>query len=235
MIIKGSLEMLRDYLSSKLAEQRKLLLRLPKKEYIRVISKGKKYYYRINEHGERKSVTKDKTLVDRIELREKAMKIIPRLENNLNVLEECCKKYTPFCYWDVSLQDMPRRQNGMPDNGRNLVVNGIYYKSKSEMIIALILEKFGLEYVYETRIVVDSEVFYPDLAIQRPSDGRIIYLEHCGMINEDGYNERLVYKISRYYRDGIVLWSNLILTFDDLDGGFDAVSAEKVIRTYLLE
>ncbi|HKM28171.1 MAG TPA: hypothetical protein VJY37_00650 [Anaerovoracaceae bacterium] len=235
MIIKGSLEMLRDYLSSKLVEQRKLLLRLPKQEYIRVISRGKKYYYRIDDEGKRKSVTKDKILVDRIESREKALKIIPRLENNLKVLDECCKRYIPFCYWDISLQDMPRRQNSMPDNGRNLVVNGIYYKSKSEMIIALILEKLELEYAYETRIAADGEVFYPDFAVKRPSDGRIIYLEHCGMISEEGYNERLAYKISKYYSEGIVLWSNLILTFDELDGGFDAVSAEKVIRTYLLE
>lgn len=55
---------------------------------------------------------------------------------------------------------------------------GMKVRSKSEALIAMLLDMNGIEYRYEAPLTLGDHTFYPDFAIMRPSDRKLFYWEH---------------------------------------------------------
>ncbi len=207
---------------------------------------GKYKYYYVYHEGNERSIHKDSSLVARYEKKKLLEKQLEDIEIDLKVIEHFRKNYRVLSPEVLGLQQMQRIQ-GMPwdqvqdqqnsywSDSRELIYCGIHYHSKSEMLIAMLLTGWGIEFKYEVTLKCGYRRLHPDFVIRRPRDGKIIYLEHAGSIHKEDYVVSLHERLDDYHAAGIHLWDNLILTFDREDGSIDMDSIEKVLRLYLLE
>ena len=150
------------------------------------------------------------------------------------------------------------RQNSLYLENKNITLtNGLKVRSKSEAGILGLFAQHGLIYHYDElvafkrpedlRSLENSYSMWsgapdmrgdsmgktvlrsPDFILIR-SDGKLIYYEHAGLVNDPEYLADLQIKLAIYKANGIVPWDNLILTFDDPDGGINLQLVEAQLR-----
>lgn len=90
--------------------------------------------------------------------------------------------------------------------------NGIRLRSKSEQIIANILEELGLPYRYDILLSLQDVKIYPDFSIINPYNGKIFLLEHFGAFNQPDYIENMNRKMTLYREKGYT--DRIIYTFE---------------------
>lgn len=112
--------------------------------------------------------------------------------------------------------------------------SGLRVRSKSELVIASRLEHFGIKFDYEPLIYVGGRPFRPDFKPISKRDPRAIYWEHAGMMGDSSYMANYQEKLQVYYENGLVPWENLILTYDNEDGGLDVRVVDAMIKGWLL-
>ena len=91
----------------------------------------------------------------------------------------------------------------------------------------------GIPFRYEPVITVIDEFGKetsqsPDFLIKCPDDSYIA-IEHLGMLASGRYAYRFSVKLQNYIRSGFVPGENLILTSDNMNGGFDCRVIERSI------
>ncbi len=88
-------------------------------------------------------------------------------------------------------------------------------RSKSEVIIADMLNKERIPYRYECPIYLKGVGWrYPDFTVLNVRKRKELYWEHFGMMDEAFYAEKAVRRIGDLERNGIFPGENLILTFE---------------------
>jgi len=107
-------------------------------------------------------------------------------------------------------------------------------RSKNEVYIASRLDHYGLTYRSDCPTGIPGLYRVPDFTIIRKRDGRIIYWEHLGMMDDMEYRRGNKRKLEEYEKAGIVPWDNLIVTYDTIDGGLRADLVEAMIQSWLL-
>lgn len=113
--------------------------------------------------------------------------------------------------------------------------NGIRVRSKSEKIIADYFESLGLSYKYECPLHLKPYgTIYPDFSILSRRNGKIIYWEHEGMMDNTDYARAAVQKIELYEKNGIFPGENLILTFETSTSSINTALLKKLTAKYLL-
>lgn len=110
---------------------------------------------------------------------------------------------------------------------------GIWVRSKSELIIAEILESFGIPYQYEVDLPCDEYHLCPDFTVVRPRDGKVVYWEHFGMTHDEEYLHKMDLKLVRYRRMNIKPWDNLMISYDREDGSLDLGIIRSMIDSWL--
>jgi len=110
---------------------------------------------------------------------------------------------------------------------------GMRFRSKSELLIAEMMNKYGVKFRYEQVIHFEDETLAPDFTIKR-KDGKIIYWEHEGLTSSKEYLNRQMRKHQIYAINDIVPWDNLIVTYDNADGIIDLRIVESEIKNKLL-
>ena len=110
---------------------------------------------------------------------------------------------------------------------------GELVRSKSEVIIANALYHHGIEYEYEAELVVGGRTKYPDFTIMDYDTGDTWDWEHCGMMSDPLYKARWEEKKRFYSENGIIENVNLIVTYDDENGGLDSSRIENLITKIL--
>lgn len=91
-------------------------------------------------------------------------------------------------------------------------------RSKSEVIIANMLNKYGIPYRYEFPIYTKSlGTLYPDFFLLDLWNRREIIFEHFGLLHEVPYRKRTKEKIEAYSQKGYALGKGFIFTFEDAD------------------
>jgi predicted nuclease of restriction endonuclease-like RecB superfamily len=111
-------------------------------------------------------------------------------------------------------------------------IRGEMVRSKSEVIVANILEKMKIEYSYEEPLDVNGKTYIPDFTLRY--QGKTAYLEHLGMLRNKSYKKHWDEKRASYESVGISeTLGNLIITEDGLDGSLDATLIESKIQTWI--
>lgn len=107
-------------------------------------------------------------------------------------------------------------------------------RSKSEKIIADIFYDLGIEYKYECPLKLKGYgTVYPDFTILRKRDGKEIYWEHDGRMDNPKYAEKAVRKINSYTANGYFLGYNLIVSFESSVEVLDDRIIKKMISKYI--
>ena len=119
---------------------------------------------------------------------------------------------------------------------RNLVTaKGESVRSKSEVIIANMLNAKGVPYHYEFPVTVRSGlVLYPDFFCLNKRTRQEVYWEHCGMMDDPEYTSGLVKRLSLYSQKNIIPGKNLILTMETSELPLNTKEVEKMIAAFLL-
>ncbi|MCR5584772.1 MAG: hypothetical protein K6F63_04975 [Lachnospiraceae bacterium] len=126
-------------------------------------------------------------------------------------------------------------QNSYPGEGEIITSTGIYVRSKSEKIIAELLDKYRIPYRYECGITLNNgKVVYPDFTVLNVRLRKTIYWEHLGLIGYDEYAYKNLQKINEYERAGYELGNNLIITMECSGSRFDSRFIEDKIKKYCI-
>jgi hypothetical protein len=111
-------------------------------------------------------------------------------------------------------------------------------RSKSEVIIADQLAAAGIDYEYETKLVIDGKTKLPDFTIVDDDSGRTYYWEHCGMLGDPAYAKKWSEKLGWYRASGILPHEEgggprgtLIVTEDDKHGGISSQAIKELIAS----
>ena len=111
---------------------------------------------------------------------------------------------------------------------------GIAVRSKSEVIVADVLDTLGISYSYEAPLYSRSnprDFRLPDFTVS--FEGDIYYWEHLGMLSVPSYREAWERKRKWYENNGYA--DHLITSEDGLDGSIDASGIERIARERILE
>ena len=93
-------------------------------------------------------------------------------------------------------------------------ISGNVLRSKSEVLIDMLLYTNKIPYHYEELIHLGDIIVAPDFTIKHPVTGEMFYWEHLGRMDDPGYVKNACEKIGMYSLHGIVPSVNLILTFE---------------------
>jgi hypothetical protein len=109
-------------------------------------------------------------------------------------------------------------------------MKGECVRSKSEVIIADRLNVNGIPYKYECPIMVAGEIIHPDFTILRKSDRKILYLEHCGKMDDPKYAEDMVTRVNNYALEGIIMGDRLFYTVESSQNPLDVRVLDVMIQ-----
>lgn len=110
---------------------------------------------------------------------------------------------------------------------------GVAVRSKSEVIVANLLEGLGISYAYEQPLLSRSDpndFRLPDFTAS--FEGDVYYWEHLGMLNVPSYRKAWERKL-RWYEENRYA-DQLITSADGPDGSIDANQIEKIARKRIL-
>ena len=89
--------------------------------------------------------------------------------------------------------------------------NGTQLRSRGEMLVSEILDRLGLEYIYEPEIIIAGKKYSPDFVVHVPAFGCCFIIEYLGLMDEYGYVEKNKIKIGSYLHSGLFPGRDLIL------------------------
>ncbi len=222
-----------DYLQREQKRIHHQLQVLPKEKLIKKSAHGKKYYY-LDSPEKRRSLYKDPKRVSEYLFRDELKQQLTAIEQNISLLKRIIKSYRPISVLDTNWESIEDQQNRFYEEHKVHVYQGVNYGSKSEMLIAMALTSYGIEFKYESKMHINGRYIYPDFLIKRPKDGKIFIWEHFGKMHEDEYRHKNLSRIEEYHQVGFYLWNNLIASFDLGKNSINMDYIDKIIKLYLL-
>ena len=229
------------------------------KEGLRVSRSNGVFQYYIFKNGKRTYIPKkNKQLAKAIAQRDYNKKVSAYIKKNIQALKtftkhyfpQKCEKYfqklpqarkllvTPVFMDDTTYARQwqaqkfePKRD---PPEGSYFTQKDEHVRSKSEVIIANILNTKGVPYHYEYPVKISSSVtFHPDFFCLNKRTRQEFYWEHCGKMDNPEYSGDLVKRLALYAQKNIICGKNLILTMETLEHPLNTRDVEKVIETFL--
>lgn len=123
---------------------------------------------------------------------------------------------------------------GVPEGVGFYTAGGDHVRSKSEVIIADMLKRYGVPYHYEPTLNFDSQCKSPDFLILNTRNRKEYLWEHLGMMDNSDYCSEAIEKISFYSTYGYYTGENLIITMECSKHPIDTRYAESLIKKYLI-
>ncbi|MCR4579004.1 MAG: hypothetical protein K5681_01520 [Treponema sp.] len=167
-----------------------------------------------------------------------AEKLIERLNKNkrslvkpVHLSDEDFEKY----WKSIPYQGLPFAEN-YPNHITPL---GERVRSKSEVLIAITLQRLHIPYRYEYPIEIKNEndkpvTFYPDFLCLNLRTRREFIWEHFGLMDDPEYACKAAYKIGLFNQNGIFAGKNLITTMETAEHPLNSKQIEKLIGEYLV-
>ena len=124
------------------------------------------------------------------------------------------------------------RPNPYPVTEEFVTNNGEVVRSKSEKIIADLLQHLGLYYVYECPLETPGGLTYPDFTILHPFTREDWYMEHRGLMDKEGYVDDALRKERLYASIGIFPGIGLIFSEETMNYPLRTKDVEEMIRKF---
>ena len=157
---------------------------------------GKYTYPAVRIKGKYRSLLHSTEQVSRYKEKQLILKWKEEVDSQLEQTTAYLKDYRPVSLEALGLYDLQRIQgkawsqveghkNPFPLQQRELVFDSVHYRSKSEMLIALTLQNWDIEFKSEVQLDCNGRKRFPDFTIVRPRDRKIMYLEHVGKTGDE--------------------------------------------------
>ncbi|MBR5348617.1 MAG: hypothetical protein IK125_05210 [Lachnospiraceae bacterium] len=91
---------------------------------------------------------------------------------------------------------------------------GLRVRSKSEILIADILDDLSIPFLYEKPLHLNSEIVHPDFTLLNIKQRKEMYWEHFGMMDDMDYRNKAFLKIRKYESNGLFRHDSFIWTFE---------------------
>ena len=135
---------------------------------------------------------------------------------------------------DAWMSQPYERSNYRAEDLTQMTSFGLLVRSKSELLIAEMLHRYGIAFRYEQVLhLPDGQIIVPDFTIRR-ADGKIFIWEHEGYVSSEKYIRRQRWKAEQFAQEGFLPWDNLVITYDTDGGNIDLRIVEAEIRNKLL-
>ena len=222
--------------------------------------KGIQYYrthYPDRKNGEYISAANRK-LAQELAQKRYHRKLIKAAESEIAVIRRCLNAYPDHLFEEVysslpapvrdlaepceeTEEDMVRRWCAVQYTGKDLYDSlpdlitdqNEAVRSKSELIIANILNHDGIPYRYEYPIALKGlGTVYPDFTILNIRLRKEVVWEHMGMMDDEDYAQSAIRKINAYLMNGFDPGENLILTFETRSCPLSVKIIQKMIQKY---
>lgn len=232
-----------DNLQRARAELEKLSAEMPGGARLRVAARGKNYQYFMRMLGDRSSGEyihkKDMKKAVSLAQIEYDEKLIMLLEKAVDALKDCREAVMDDIFGAALGRMTPGKREliDQPYVSDELYVKswkeqeydglafrdeisafysrrGLRVRSKSEVIIADILDEMGIPFLYEKPLRLKRETVYPDFTILNVIERREIYWEHFGMMDDKEYRDSALMKIRKYEENGLYQYDSVIWTFE---------------------
>lgn len=92
--------------------------------------------------------------------------------------------------------------------------NGLRVRSKSEILIADILDDLSIPFLYEKPLHLHSETVHPDFTLLDIKQRKELYWEHFGMMDDMDYRNKAFLKIRKYEASALFSHDSFIWTFE---------------------
>lgn len=113
--------------------------------------------------------------------------------------------------------------------------SGIRVRSKTELIIAEMLEKKSVPFYYEKPLILKGfGKIHPDFTVLNVKKRKTMYWEHMGMMDDLEYMASALERINRYEAEGFYPGMDLILTHETSSRPIRTRTIERMIETYLM-
>lgn len=213
---------------------RKLIKELSEKTYLQKLDKA----------AQREKMQIDKCIEVLESKQNKAGKDLADVDKVYDMLPDYVKENVEPA--EISDEAYARKWQSKKYNRRWMKKDEKYYetprgdkvRSKSEWIIASMLEKAGVPYRYEEIVPLDGSVgvfMHPDFTVLNKRTRQVYYWEHCGMMGERDYMENtFMPKMSEYYNFEFFPGDKILLTFESKDHPLDTVDVKRLIDKYLI-
>ncbi len=234
---------LEETIQSVSSELEKLLKLVPKGVRLRAVSRGNDYQYFMRS-GEtttsgvyiRKKDRKQAAILAQIEYDEKllvqlkeSLPLLKQLEINSteNLIESTLSCLAPGKGELVTLPFIS--DDSYVSKWRNQTFKGLdfssdypeYYtrqglrvRSKSEVIIADILDETGIPFLYEKPLRLKTGIVHPDFTLLNIRERKEVYWEHLGMMDDMEYRNNAFMKLRNYESSGLYPYESVIWTFE---------------------
>lgn len=120
-----------------------------------------------------------------------------------------------------------------PGDPEYYTTTGQRVRSKSEIIIATILEKLHIPYRYEYPLQIGTRTMHPDFYCLNTRTHKEFIWEHFGMMDNPDYAENFVQKMQTFNNNNYYLGKNLIVTFESKNLPLNPKMAERILKNYL--
>ncbi len=113
--------------------------------------------------------------------------------------------------------------------------SGLRVRSKTEIIIADMLEKNGIPFKYERPLYLKNwGTVRPDFTCLNVRTRKEYVWEHFGKMNDEDYATENIAKIHAYERNGFIMGSNMIMTFETSEHPINSNNIKLLIQKFLL-
>lgn len=120
-----------------------------------------------------------------------------------------------------------------PENKIHKAPSGNYVRSKSEVLIDMLLYTNHIPFRYECELQLGDTTIYPDFTVRNPRTGRLYYWEHFGQMDNPDYAWKTSKKLNTYISNNILPDVDLITTYETKDHPLTINKLDNILLEYL--
>lgn len=131
--------------------------------------------------------------------------------------------------------DSYERKEFSPDAPEYYTGSGIRVRSKTEWMIAEMLEKKKVPFYYERPFLLKgSGIIHPDFTVLNGKRRKVFFWEHMGMLDDETYRNHALNRIEQYILNGYYPGRDLILTHETAAKPIRSTIIENIIEIFLI-
>lgn len=241
--IKSMMVLYQNYYDKVSAELRELKKRVPDGTRLHAAKHGRTYQYYIRWNGaknEREYIRKERLEeAKNLAQVEYLEKLLGKLKKDIKCLDWLKKTWSgnPFEWVEENMtrgkyilvtpvycndaryiqewkDQIYEKMQFKEDSSEFYTRKGVRVRSKSEMIIADILDEMKIPFLYEKPLKLGTWTIHPDFTLLDIYNRREIYWEHFGMMDDMDYRNDAFLKMRKYEECGFYQYDRFIWTFE---------------------